>query len=762
MFRKSLAFLTCILFLSLPAKAQKVAVILSGGASKGGAHIGVLRALEEQHIPISFIAGTSVGAIIGGLYASGYTPDEIEKLISSEEFQRNASGLMYDEFVYYYRKEESNAGWISLDLNPKKKLTSSLPTSLKSPFVIDFRFMEIFAPPGAVAGGDFDKLFVPFRCVVADIESSSAVIIKKGDLAGAIRASMSIPFVYNPVVINNKVMYDGGMYNNFPTNIASDDFKADVIIGSRVAERYDKPDPEDLVSQLLVMLMGKQSSDIPYPNSVLILPNVPRVDLLDFGHTPELADSGYTAAMRCIPAIRKLVHDSVNTAELIRRRKKFRSLQPELVFDSVITKGLTKAQNDYVQQVLKHDKDTISVDELRPEYYRFIDEGFVKTIYPEARFNKQTGYYNLLLDIRKSDKLSVDFGGNLSLGNVNEAFLEIRYKYLWTKALHFLANGYFGKFYASAKLAGRMDFNSRYPWYISLNYTYNHFDYFKNSTFFFDDKTPSYIIEREYFGDVAIGIPVTSAGKMELDFAYAFTNDKYYQSNEFTRYDTADQTGFNFFAPCLSFELNNLNRKQYASAGARLRLSIAYINGDEDYLPGSTSTVKTEIESYHTWFIFRLLYDNYFKALGPVKFGFYGELAASNQPLFSNYVSTLIHSPAFQPIPGSQTLILPNFRALSYAGAGLKGVLKVYKKIEYRLEGYLFLPYQEIFEDPVSHKATLGPVLSDRSWMASTSFVYNSPLGPISLGVNYYDKMPNSFILNLNFGYIIFNRRAMP
>jgi NTE family protein len=187
------------------------------------------------------------------------------------------------------------------------------------------------------------------------------------------------------------------------------------------------------------------------------------------------------------------------------------------VFDSVITKGLTRAQNLYVQQVLKHGKEQVSLDELRPGYYRFIGEGFVKTIYPEAKYNPLTGRYNLLLDIRKSDKLSVDFGGNLSLGNVNEAFLEIQYKYLWSKALHFLANGYFGKFYASARAAGRVDFNSKYPWYLTLNYTYNHFDYFKNSTFFFDDKTPSYIIEREYFGDAALGIPVTNAGKLELD-----------------------------------------------------------------------------------------------------------------------------------------------------------------------------------------------------------------------------------------------------
>jgi NTE family protein len=104
----------------------------------------------------------------------------------------------------------------------------------------------------------------------------------------------------------------------------------------------------------------------------------------------------------------------------------------------------------------------------------------------------------------------------------------------------------------------------------------------------------------------------------------------------------------------------------------------------------------------------------------------------------------------------------PAFRATNYAAAGLKLVLRVYKKIEYRLEGYLFQPYQQVKENPDNYSPYFGPILDDRSWMASTAMVYNSPLGPVSLGVNYYDKQPDSFSLNFNFGFIIFNRRAMP
>src|SRR5664280_2415973 len=98
--------ISILMLLPLLLEAQKVALVLSGGGSKGAAHIGVIRALEENHIPISCIVGTSIGAVVGSLYASGYSTDEIEKLMTSQSFQRWASGVTDDHFVYYYRKEE--------------------------------------------------------------------------------------------------------------------------------------------------------------------------------------------------------------------------------------------------------------------------------------------------------------------------------------------------------------------------------------------------------------------------------------------------------------------------------------------------------------------------------------------------------------------------------------------------------------------------------------------------------------------------------
>ncbi len=763
-FKKTFILLVFLVsgFCAIPVTAQRVALVLSGGGAKGSAHIGVIRALEEKQIPITYITGTSIGAVIGAMYASGYSPDEIESLMVSEDFQRWITGIVDDRYIYYYRKEDPNASWITTNFDFKKKISSILPTQLIKTHEIDFRLMELLAPSCAVCKNDFDSLMVPFRCVVSDIDSTETWVLGNGDLSAAVRGSMSLPLIYNPIIINKKLVFDGGMYNNFPVDAVIREFKPDVVIGSRVAQRYNKPERDDIVSQILSMLMERQNDTILYPNSIMIVPNIPDINLLDFSKAAIVADSGYHAAIRKMDKIRELIHDSITPETMAQRRRLMNQKKPALIFDSIHISGLNKAQEGYVRHMLKHGKKTVGLEELRREYFRFIDEGFIKSIFPVARYNKRTGYYDLYLDIQKTNSFGAQFGGNFSLGTINEAFLQLQYRVLWTNAIQFTVNGYFGKIYSSAKGGARIDFNSFKPWFAEINYTYNHFNYFQGASFFFDDKIPNYLIEREYFGNLRLGMPVSNSGKLSVNISYALTTAKYYQSNLFSRNDTTDQTNFNFFAPTMCFEINSLNRKQFANAGVRLLLTLSYINGMEVWLPGSTSITKIPITQHHDWFRFRLIYDNYFSSIGPLKFGFYGEGVISNEPLFSNYTSSLLYAPAFQPLPESQTYFLPAFRATNFAAAGLKIVLRLYKKIEYRLEGYLFQPYQQIKEHNGTNNPYFGDILADRALMASTMVVYNSPLGPLSFGVNYYDQQPDPFSLNFNFGYIIFNQRAMP
>ena len=279
--RISRLFFLLILFFSKISFAQKVGVVLSGGGADGLAHVGVLKALEENHIPIDYIVGTSMGAFVAGMYASGYSAKEIENFINSEKFKSAAEGDVEEKYVFYFKKKEMDASWIGFKFSPDTVLSTSLPTNFISPVPIDFTLVELFANSSAAANYNFDSLMIPFRCVGSDITSKRQVIFSKGDLGQSIRASMSYPFYIKPILIDGNLFFDGGLYNNFPIDVLYKDFKPDVIIGSNVADNIKPPDEDNVISQIKSMLINRGTIDkVPVPTMV-IEPNVQNIGLFE-------------------------------------------------------------------------------------------------------------------------------------------------------------------------------------------------------------------------------------------------------------------------------------------------------------------------------------------------------------------------------------------------------------------------------------------------------------------------------------------------
>src|SRR6185369_14319450 len=190
--------------------AQKVGLVLSGGGARGLAHIGVIKALEENHIPIDFIAGTSAGAIVGCMYAQGFTPGQMDSIVNTEDFLNWATGVIDEDYSYYFRKKEDNASWMTIKFSLDSIIQTTLPTNLVNSVPVDFALMESTAGVIAKANYNFDSLFVPFRCVAADIENKQTVIFRNGDLAQAVRASAAFPFYFKPILFEGKILYDGG------------------------------------------------------------------------------------------------------------------------------------------------------------------------------------------------------------------------------------------------------------------------------------------------------------------------------------------------------------------------------------------------------------------------------------------------------------------------------------------------------------------------------------------------------------------------
>ena len=209
MLRKSLAFVVVALLLAAGASAQSVGLVLSGGGAKGLYHIGVIQALEENEIPIDYVAGTSMGSIIAALYAAGYSPEEMRAIVDSGQVREWVSGRIDSRYASYYRQMQDQPSMLTLRLNlrdeekrsdAKNKSRLVLPSHLISSSQIDLALAELLTPASTASGGDFDRLFVPFRCIATDAAARKEVVYRSGDLGKAIRASMTIPLVLSGMI----------------------------------------------------------------------------------------------------------------------------------------------------------------------------------------------------------------------------------------------------------------------------------------------------------------------------------------------------------------------------------------------------------------------------------------------------------------------------------------------------------------------------------------------------------------------------------
>ena len=206
-----------ILLFTITASGQKVGLVLSGGGAKGAAHIGVIKALEENNIPIDYVTGTSAGAIVGSLYAMGYTPEEMVQLMLSDEFSYWQTGTVENEYQYYFTRPDPTPqfGHFSIDMTDSLQVKANfLPESLINPIQMNQAFMGLFSQAAAKAVWNFDNLFVPFRCVASDIYGKKPIIFKNGDLGDAVRASMQDEIYMNYIDDNVDSVY---RMLNFPS-----------------------------------------------------------------------------------------------------------------------------------------------------------------------------------------------------------------------------------------------------------------------------------------------------------------------------------------------------------------------------------------------------------------------------------------------------------------------------------------------------------------------------------------------------------------
>jgi NTE family protein len=279
-----------------------IGLVLSGGGARGGAHIGVLKALEELRVPVDYIAGTSIGAIIGGFYVSGMSVADLEQLVESLEWETAFLNVTPRQLKSFRRKRDDD----SFLVNQKPGLNDGefeLPVGLVQGQVIDMIISRETLRASQVQ--NFDQLAVPFRAVAGDIVTGEAVVLGSGSLARAIRASMSVPAALSPIEIDGRLLVDGGIAKNLPVDVARE-MGADVVIAVDISTGLLNRDTLrsvlDVTTQLTNLLTrggtleGRRQLTA---DDVLVLPQF-SADLgsADFARMPETVQSGYDSVMQ--------------------------------------------------------------------------------------------------------------------------------------------------------------------------------------------------------------------------------------------------------------------------------------------------------------------------------------------------------------------------------------------------------------------------------------------------------------------------------
>ena len=424
---------------------KRIGLVLSGGTAKGLAHIGILKVLDEEKVPIEYVTGTSMGSIIGGMYSVGYTPDEIEEIAVSmdwmslfnDKIERKDKGAVRNSI------EDKNSTVI-----PIKNFMPKLPSGAVGGKTASQRLNELFY--GALGVEDFKKFPRKFAAVATDLESGEGVMIDKGSIATAIRESLSIPSVFAPIRDGKRLYIDGGVVRNLPVQ----DVKvlgADYTIGVNVGDGFTKRDESkmnliDVISDATT-IAGRQEVERQIRMLDLYMkPDLEKFESYDFSKVKDIIAAGEAVARANINEIRKLSNPELYE-KLEEKRKEFRQTwKDEYNITGIVIDGNKKYTRAYFDKFFPKKLGTLTRLDMEKIVNNIYQNGDFTTVYYEVKDNdliinvqeKPSDYLTLSGNINNEDLATVNVGfqGSKLINNTN-----VRYSVSGTVANEYGAKG---------------------------------------------------------------------------------------------------------------------------------------------------------------------------------------------------------------------------------------------------------------------------------------------------------------------------------
>ena len=799
-----------LLTISSITSAQKVGVVLSGGGAKGLYHVGILKALEENNVPIDYISGTSMGAIVAGLYAAGYSPWEIEKIAMGPDISMWVSGKMDPKYSYFYNKQPARPSMISFDIDlktivsshKKKKedggvdnvgdyygssaanhLSNIIPSTQ-----LDIGLMEYFSGANAISKENFDSLYIPFRCISLDAVTKTQRVWDKGNLSIAIRSSMSIPIIFSPVVIDTTVMFDGGVINNFPWKETVEAWNPDFVIGGRCVAG-DVLDVSTPMGQAMALMISPTDYNLPDSLGVMIGRAV-NVGMLDFSKAKEIIDLGYKDALAMMPEILKRTPRLVSKKERSLKRMAFQAKVPRVVFDeaqlinefrfdfllrdSTDKKDIKQIKRDSIKLVniknnqikdnKKKHKESVIVDieEFKHRYYRIITEGGAKTDFPYANYVDSTGLFDFDINLNRAPLLTVNAGLNISSATINQGYLGFSYRKNRKNTSFYNIDGYAGSFYISGQLSHRINFyDGKKDLYLYSTATYNNLDFMKSNDQRYSHKDGVYFeknIMNEYYVSSLVGMPIGIGVENKFETRLAFGVDNFSTVSDYV-IDDGDITSLKSKSTVLFSTINSkissysLDDHNYPKNGLSQEFSVSLTHTNER-LKLFDNFYNIQIpglidNSKSLWGSIKYSRKQYFKLSESFSLGYLAEGVLSVDPQLSQFAKQNM-APVFQPSLFSKTVFFPEFQKYNYLAAGIMPSYSILENLELRAEAFVY------WGDML--RSTDDSI----NYILSASLMYKLPFANVALSYNRLGigQGKKDFLI-FNFGVMLFNQRGV-
>ncbi|MCJ8301192.1 patatin-like phospholipase family protein [Shewanella sp.] len=556
----------------------KIGLVLSGGGAKGAAHIGVLKILEENHIPVDYIAGTSIGAYVAGMYALGYSATEIEKIMLNETWSDGYSDTIPRQSLSYRDKQQRDR--FNLPLN------------------MGYSDDEVKVPNGLLRGqtmsqllqrstglvnqfGHFDELAIPYRAVATDLETSKAVVIANGSIVKAMQASATVPGALQPVEYEGKLLIDGGIGNNMPVDVVKA-MGADIIIavdiGSSLVKKEELTSTIAVLNQLSTMLTNASTERqklLLTQDDILIRPDVGEMSTTDFTIMPEAFSLGQQAALEHLITLRGLsVSDESYRAYVARKKQLSRQWLDDIdhpivnivfnneskVSESLLRETLGIEEGEVVtQEKLAEGVAAIySLDKFERVNAEFIDtdQGRILTLNTRA---KSWGPNYFQLGFSWEDDFSLDSAVSFDLAYTLTDLTDTGGE--WRNELKL---GY--EKLISTEFYQPLDYDQAFYSRAKLSYEIKSWEFFDGNSRILELK------QKQYRADVGIGYNYVKEGMIELG---VIGETGYFENGFFL-----EDLDYNSYGGYFKFGYDDLNSINFPTSGNRLTLDVYYRKED--------------------------------------------------------------------------------------------------------------------------------------------------------------------------------------